>query len=85
MLSIYYDLVPSTCFQAVEQIEVVKEVILPEVLKLNESIMNKSPRDETQFSPEKKDSRKRKMGLLLSVYSLSAITPTNKQASNIFF
>ena len=44
--------------------------------------MNKSHRDQSQFSPEKKDSKKRKMGLVLSVYSLSVITQVNKQASN---
>ena len=42
--------------------------------------MNKNHRGQTHFSPEKKDSRKRKMiFLLLSVYLLSAITETNKQ------
>ena len=35
--------------------------------------------DQTQFSPKKKDPRKRKTGLLLSVYSLSAITQTENQ------
>ena len=47
--------------------------------------MNKSHRDQTQLSPEKKDSQKRKMGLALFAYSLSAITQANKQVSNILF
>ena len=46
--------------------------------------MNKNHRDQTQFSPEKKDPRKRKMGLLFSLYSLSAITQTNKQTIYYF-
>ena len=37
-----------------EQIEVVKEVVLREVSKLNDSVMKKNHRDETQFFPEKK-------------------------------
>ena len=45
--------------------------------------MNKNHRDQTQFSPEK-NSGKRKMVLLLSVYSLSAITQTNKQTIYFF-
>ena len=40
--------------------------------------MNKNHREQTQFSPEKKDSRQWRMGLLLSVYSLSAIIRTNE-------
>ena len=39
--------------------------------------MNKNHRDRTQFSPEIKDSRKRKMDFLISVHSLSAITQAN--------
>ena len=50
------------------RVDVVKEVVLPEVPKLNDLVMNKNHRDKKQFSPEKKNSRKRKMGLLLSVY-----------------
>ena len=56
----------------------------PEESKLNDSVINKSHRDQTQFSPEKKDSKKQKMGFLLSVCSLSFITPTNKQAIYYF-
>ena len=48
----------STCFQTAEQAEVVKEVVLPEVSKLNDSESNKSHRDQTQFSPEKKTLKK---------------------------
>ena len=54
---------PSICFQTVEQIEVVKEVVLPEVSKLNDSVISKYHRNQT------------------SVYSLSAITQTNKQTN----
>ena len=49
---------------------------------LNDSVMNKSHRDQTQFSPEKKESKK-EMGLVLFAYSLSAIRQTDKQASDI--
>ena len=45
---------PLKCFEIVEQIEVVKEVVLPEVSKLNDTVMNKNHRDQTQFSPEKR-------------------------------
>ena len=68
-----------------EQVEVVKEVVLPEVSKLSDTVINKSHRDQKQFSPGKRDTKKREMGLVLSAYSLSAITKTNKQTSNIFF
>ena len=44
--------------------------------------MNKSHRDQTQFSPEKKESKK-EMGLVLFACSLSAIRQTDKQASDI--
>ena len=51
--------------------------------------MNKNRRNQTKIFPEKKDYKKGKMGLLLSVYSLPAITQTNKktnkQTNNIFF
>ena len=43
-----------------KQIEVVKEVVLPEVSKLNDTVMNKNHRDQTQFSPEKKTLEKGK-------------------------
>ena len=46
--------------------EVVKEVVLTEVFKLNDSVMKKNHRDQTQFSPERKTLEKGKMGLLLS-------------------
>ena len=46
--------------------------------------MNKSHKDQTVF-PRKKEFKKRKMGLVLSVDSLSAITQANKQVSNILF
>ena len=70
---------PSTCFQTAKQVEVIfKEVVLPEVSKLNDSTMNKNHRGQTQLSSEK-SSRKRKMGLLLLIYLLSTVTQTNKQ------
>ena len=51
--------------------------------------MNKNRRNQKKIFPEKKDYKKGKMGLLLSVYSLPAITQTNKktnkQTNNIFF
>ena len=53
LLSIYNGQVPSTCFQTVEQIEVVKEVVLPVIYKLNGSVINRKQCDQTQFSPEK--------------------------------
>ena len=45
---------PSTFFQTVKKIEFVKDVVLPEVSKLNDSVINKNHRDQTQFSPERK-------------------------------
>ena len=41
--------------------------------------MNKNRRNQTKIFPEEKDYRKGKMGLLLFVYLLPAITQTNKQ------
>ena len=41
-----------------EQIEVVKEIVLPEVSLLNDSVMNNNYGDQTVFS-RKEDSRKR--------------------------
>ena len=43
--------------------------------------MNKNRRNQTKIFPEKKDYKKGKMGLLLSVYSLPAITQTNKKTN----
>ena len=62
------DQVASTCFQTVQQTlssinlfsnrstkwSLLKKVVLREVYKLNESVMNKNHRDQTQFSPEKR-------------------------------
>ena len=70
LLSISINEVPLSSSQTVTQIEVVKEVVLPEVSKLNDSVMNKEQGDQTQ----KKSSKKKKIGLLLSVYLLPAIT-----------
>ena len=47
------DEVPSTSSETIKQIEVVKDVVLPEVSNLNESVITKRQEDETQFSPEK--------------------------------
>ena len=58
--------------------KLLKKVVLPEVWKVNDSLMNKNLRDQTKFSPEKKDPRKKKMSLLLSVYLLTAITQAKK-------
>ena len=58
---------------SIYKVKVTEKVVLPDVFNLNDSVMNKNHRDQTQFSPEKNYSRKRKMSLLLSVYSLSAI------------
>ena len=57
------DEVPSTSSQIVEQIEFIQEVDKPWVSKLNDSALGK--RQNTIFS--KKDSRKRKMVLILSI------------------
>ena len=43
----------STNFQTVEQTEVVKEVVLPKVSKLNDPVVHKNDRYQTQFFPEK--------------------------------
>ena len=67
-ISIYE--VPLSSSQTVTQIEFVKEVVLPEVSKLNDSVMNKEQGDQTR----KKGFKKKKMGLLLLVYLLPAIT-----------
>ena len=44
----------STMIKAVEQSAIVKKVVLSEVSKLNDSVMNKNHMDQTQFSPEKR-------------------------------
>ena len=44
----------------VKQIEVIQEVVSPEVSKLNDRKMNKKRGDQIQFSPEKKTLKKRK-------------------------
>ena len=66
------DEVPSTSSQIFEQIEVIQEVVLPGIPKLNDSALGKREGDLTQFSP-KKDSRKRKMDLILPI--IFSITP----------
>ena len=57
---------PLTYTQILEQIEVIQEVVLPGISKLNNSGPHKKPRDQTQFS-QKKGSRKRKMDLMLRI------------------
>ena len=44
------DELPLISFQIVEQIEVIPEVVLPEVSKLVDSVMNMRLGDQTQFS-----------------------------------
>ena len=44
------DEAPSTSSQIVEQTDVIKEVVLPAVSKLNDQAINK---EQTQFSPSK--------------------------------
>ena len=44
----------STMIKTVEQSAIVKKVVLSEVSKLNDSVMNKNHMDQTQFSPEKR-------------------------------
>ena len=48
LLSISINEVPLSSSQTVTQIEVVKEVVLSEVSKLNDSVMNKEQGDQTQ-------------------------------------
>ena len=69
-----------TSFQTVEQIEVVKEVILPEVSKLNDLVTDKDHRDQTQFSPEQKTLEKGKwVCYYLYICHLRLRRQTNKQ------
>ena len=51
---IIYDEVQSIFSQTVEQIEVVKDIVLLEVSKLKYSVMNKNQGEQTQIPPEKK-------------------------------
>ena len=60
------DEVPSTSSQIVEQIVIIQEVVLLEISKLNDSALDKKQADLTQLFP-KKDSRKRKMDLILRI------------------
>ena len=64
----------SNSSQIGEQIEVIQGVVLPVISKLNDSAPEKKPGNQTQFSP-KKDSRKRKMNLTLSI--IFVITATD--------
>ena len=74
-----------TSFQTVEQIEVVTEVVLPEVSKLNDSVMNKDHRDQTQFSPEQKTLEKGKwVCYYLYICHLLSRRRTNKQITYHF-
>ena len=49
---VVYDEIPSTS-QTVEQIEIIPEVILPEVSELNVLVMTKKQGDKIEFSPKK--------------------------------
>ena len=51
----------STSSQTVKQIEVVKEVVSPEVSKVNSPVMNKNQGDQAQLEKEKKDIKKRNL------------------------
>ena len=42
---------PLSSSQIAEQIDVIQEVVLPAVAKLNDSAINKEKGDQTQFSP----------------------------------
>ena len=67
----------------IKQIEVVKELVLPEVFKLNDSVMNKNQRDQIQFSPEKKLYKKENGFVIISVFAI--YYHTDKQTNNILF
>ena len=49
-----YPELPSTLFQTVVEIELVKKAVLPEVPNLNVSVMKENQEEQTQFPPEKK-------------------------------
>ena len=44
---------PFTSSQIVEQIDVIQEVVLPGIYKLNDSAPDKKQEDQAQFSPKK--------------------------------
>ena len=46
------DQVPSTSSQIVEKIEDIQEVVLPGILKLNNSALEKKQGDQIQFFPK---------------------------------
>ena len=53
LILIKYSEVSSTLFQTVEEIELVKKAVLPEVPNLNVSAVKKNQEEQTQFPPEK--------------------------------
>ena len=55
MIVILLWMLPSTSFETIEQIEVLEEVVLSEVCKLDDSVMNKKSRG---LNTEKKSSGK---------------------------
>ena len=67
---------PSTS-QIVEQIEFIKEILLPGLLKLNDSAKNKEQGDQTRFSPYKNIEKEN--GFSISDYYICYlfITPIN--------
>ena len=69
--------------KTVEQSTIVKKAVLPEASKLNDSVMNKSHRDQTQFSPEKRALEKGKwISYYLYIrYLLSLQKPNNQQTN----
>ena len=55
----------------VKQIEVIQEVISPELSNLNDQIMNKKRGDQIQFSPEKIPSKKENGPIIFSHPAIS--------------
>ena len=67
-----------------KQIQVVKEVVLPEVSKLNDSVMNKNHRDQTLLSAEKSIIEQGKWAYYY-LHIPYICYHTDKQTSNIFY
>ena len=83
-MSIYYnDYLTSTHFQTVQQSEVVKKVVLPELYNLDDSIMNKNHRDQTLSSPEKRSWKKENGFAIICIFAIGYHTDiqTSKQCS----
>ena len=78
LLSIYNDQVVSTYFQTVKHSEFVKKVVLAEILKLNDLVINKNHQDQTQFSPEMKTLEKKLVCYYLHIRYLLLRRKINK-------